>query len=245
MSTQSPKAPGGRYACVHAKCLILDEKVMLSGSVNLTHNGLQNNKEHLYRMSEPSFVGEALADFEKEWFLAEPVTDKEIKIMLAKDQSRKGAERDKSRTRTIDTRPGEGTPSFVSAFGASGYFNGQPWIQQDGRPVAYQQPEEASSSVAVSTALGCQRGRHRSSMVSSVIASAVGAEGLNGGATKKELATDDRFAKGSVSRHLLTRGQGLVAGYVDAAHRERSAGGDSTHGPTAEIPRLSPSSRHP
>jgi hypothetical protein len=194
------KPPGGQYACVHVKCLILDEKIMLSGSMNLTHNGLQYNKEHLYRMSEPSFIGEALADFEKEWLLAEPVTDREIKIMLAKDQSRKGAKRDKSMTRTIDTRPGEGTPSFVSAFGASGYFHGQPWIQQDGRPVAYHQPEEASSSVARA---GAPELLNPSEVQTLQKADRGDRKAFDCG-MKKKLATGDRFTKGSVSRHLLT-----------------------------------------
>jgi phosphatidylserine/phosphatidylglycerophosphate/cardiolipin synthase-like enzyme len=43
------KPSQGNFSCMHVKCLILDEKVVLTGSVNLTHNGLENNKEHVYR----------------------------------------------------------------------------------------------------------------------------------------------------------------------------------------------------
>ena len=46
-------------------------EVLLTGSVNLTDNGMENNKEHLYRIVEPSAVADVLADFETEWAAAE------------------------------------------------------------------------------------------------------------------------------------------------------------------------------
>jgi phosphatidylserine/phosphatidylglycerophosphate/cardiolipin synthase-like enzyme len=95
------KPRGGKYACVHIKCLIFDEEVMLSGSMNLTHNGLQNNKEHLYRLSEPDFIGEALADFEKEWLLAEPVTQRERERERDTDYALQGSVAERCRARYI------------------------------------------------------------------------------------------------------------------------------------------------
>jgi hypothetical protein len=62
----------GGFSCMHVKCLIIDQKTVLSGSVNLTHNGLENNKEHLYLMTEPSLAAAVFADFEREWPIAEP-----------------------------------------------------------------------------------------------------------------------------------------------------------------------------
>ena len=61
---------GGVHACMHVKAMIFDEKTLLEGSANLTHNGLENNKEHLYRQTEPPLVALVLADFEKEWAAA-------------------------------------------------------------------------------------------------------------------------------------------------------------------------------
>ena len=67
---------------------------------------------------------------------------------------------------------------------------------------------------------------------------------------KDELALDEKLAKWGVNRHLSARGQGLVAGYEDAAQREaaqreKSAGGGTAQRETAyrqssttEIPRL-------
>ena len=54
------KPEGSGFACMHAKTLIFDEKVVLTGSVNLTHNGLERNKEHLIRVLEPSVVSAML-----------------------------------------------------------------------------------------------------------------------------------------------------------------------------------------
>ena len=48
---------------VHTKNLIFDDKILLEGSATLTHNGLENNKEHLYRQTEPPLVALVLADF--------------------------------------------------------------------------------------------------------------------------------------------------------------------------------------
>ena len=56
---------------------------MLSGSTNCTHGGLENNKEHLYKIREPSFVDEALADFEQTWAIATPVTQEVLDRMIS------------------------------------------------------------------------------------------------------------------------------------------------------------------
>jgi hypothetical protein len=103
------KPSGGLYACVHVKCLIFDGKVTMSGSLNLTHNGLQNNKEHLYLLSEPEFIQEMTADFEKDWTLAEAVGEREISIMIAKDKARKD-ERQASAAQTIPIRQNTAEP---------------------------------------------------------------------------------------------------------------------------------------
>jgi hypothetical protein len=89
--------------------------------VNLTHNGLKNNKKHLYRLTEPAFVAEVLADFEKEWLTAEPVTEKEISLMLDSDRKRQTQKRDQSMSRPFasdNNRLGEGTSGFENECGS-------------------------------------------------------------------------------------------------------------------------------
>jgi phosphatidylserine/phosphatidylglycerophosphate/cardiolipin synthase-like enzyme len=114
----------GNFSCVHVKCFVLDGKVVLTGSMNLPHNGLENNKEHLYRLTEPAFVAEVLADFEKEWLTAEPVTGKEISKMLDADLKRQNKKREQSMSRPSDGNQPGGGPSSVE--NARGSWHGLP-----------------------------------------------------------------------------------------------------------------------
>ena len=66
---------------MHVKAWILDESLLLTGSVNLTHNGLENNKEYLFKISSPGIVREVLTDFNQMWELAEIVTQAHIADM--------------------------------------------------------------------------------------------------------------------------------------------------------------------
>eukprot|EP00973_Karenia_brevis_P074337 10328061-Karenia_brevis.AAC.1 len=53
----SRREGGGRgFPIMHCKTSIYDEAVVLSGSANLTHNGMECNKEHLYRISDERTV---------------------------------------------------------------------------------------------------------------------------------------------------------------------------------------------
>ena len=117
---------------------------MLSGSLNLTHNGLQNNKEHLYRLSEPELIEDVMADFDREWMLAEEVGEREISIMLAKDMSRK-EERQTSVARTIPIR--QSTAEMIQAPGD--WRNQLDLEMKDGCPVAFHQQQEEKVVPAV------------------------------------------------------------------------------------------------
>jgi hypothetical protein len=78
------KPEGSGFACMHAKTLIFDKKVVLTGSVNLTHNGLEHNKEHMLRITEPGTVADFLRDFEETWELATAVGPEELQSMQEK-----------------------------------------------------------------------------------------------------------------------------------------------------------------
>ena len=73
---------------MHTKTWILDEATVLTGSVNLSHGGLENNKEHLYEIRDPQVVKEVLEDFEETWQGAEIVEQSHIEIMQRTSQLR-------------------------------------------------------------------------------------------------------------------------------------------------------------
>ncbi len=86
------KPEGSGFACMHAKTLIFDKKVVLTGSLNLTHNGLEHNKEHTVRIIAPSAVAAILQDFKETWEHATTVGPEELEGMLekhAKKESKK------------------------------------------------------------------------------------------------------------------------------------------------------------
>ena len=74
---------------MHAKTLIMDGKVVLTGSMNMTHNRYENNKEHMYRITEPATVSDVQADFEKGWDEAELVTMITMNAMLENFEKQK------------------------------------------------------------------------------------------------------------------------------------------------------------
>lgn len=77
----------GSYACMHAKTWIIDKEVVLTSSVNLSHNGLENNQEylrHLLRNSEVRTVGQLVEDFGTTWAHAVPGTKEHPREIQAK-----------------------------------------------------------------------------------------------------------------------------------------------------------------
>ena len=82
-----PKRVG--FAIMHVKTFIVDNREMFLGSVNLTHNGLENNKEHLVKISESAIVDKVANDFQETWEMAEEVAPEMILEMIERDQKRK------------------------------------------------------------------------------------------------------------------------------------------------------------
>ena len=74
------------------------------GSVNLTHNGLENNTENLIRVTEPTCVQKGSKDFEARWNEAEVVDDTLIQKMIEADTAKKEKKDDKRREREEDRR---------------------------------------------------------------------------------------------------------------------------------------------
>ena len=90
---------------MHVKSFIFDEKILLGGSVNMTHNGMGNNKEQMFRITDPFAVAEVMADFEKEWAAAEQVTSELIGQMMSlweNKEEKKKDQRERSASRSLD-----------------------------------------------------------------------------------------------------------------------------------------------
>ena len=95
------------FACMHAKTLIFDKKVVLTGSVNLTHNGLEHNKEHLIRVLEPSVVAAMLQDFEQTWKRADTVTLEDLESMMEQHVKREAKKKSSRSSQSGDASDNE------------------------------------------------------------------------------------------------------------------------------------------
>jgi phosphatidylserine/phosphatidylglycerophosphate/cardiolipin synthase-like enzyme len=77
-----PKPSG--FSSMHCKSTIIDGRTVFTGSPNMTHNGLENNKEHFFRMTQMNVVQRMADDFESLWQASEPVNDDMIERMNLK-----------------------------------------------------------------------------------------------------------------------------------------------------------------
>ena len=100
---------------MHVKTLIMDGKVVLTGSVNMTHNGYENNKEHMYRIADPAAVAEVLADFERTWDEAEEVTRTAMDKVLENSARRKRNKDDRRPSRSPSKDHAGSTSRSLSA----------------------------------------------------------------------------------------------------------------------------------
>ena len=98
---------------MHVKTLLFDNEIVLTGSVNMTHNGHENNKEHMYRITEPSAVAAVIADFEADWVAATPVDGKMIRTMNEIRRERKQKNKEASKT-SGNADPGKGVRRALS-----------------------------------------------------------------------------------------------------------------------------------
>ena len=75
---------------MHAKTIIVYESVVMSGSVNMTHNGFEHNKEHMFCIRDKAVVRELVDDFSKDWACdyCHSVLEKEIGVMKEKEKEK-------------------------------------------------------------------------------------------------------------------------------------------------------------
>ena len=94
------------YASQHAKSWTIDGIVLLTGSVNLTKGGFENNLEHCVISVCKATVREAQFIFEEAWKCGEPVTEQEIGEVVA--EARMKRERVNARYRCVGRRRTQG-----------------------------------------------------------------------------------------------------------------------------------------
>ena len=70
------------YSSTHVKTMILDNKVVLTGSLNLTHNAFEHNKEHVVRIVDPKCVQQFVEDFYRTWTESEVISTRDIDSMF-------------------------------------------------------------------------------------------------------------------------------------------------------------------
>ena len=54
----------------------------------MTHNGMENSKEHMFRITAPEVVEALIQDFEAHWLTCQPLTDEEVDQVIARHQTR-------------------------------------------------------------------------------------------------------------------------------------------------------------
>ena len=94
-----PKGVSG-FACMHVKSWVFDDKVLISGSCNLTHGGLENNIEHMYKINAVDVIGKVKQNFSALWETGTQVNQDEIDLMMKKRDQRIDRKRSSSMQRS-------------------------------------------------------------------------------------------------------------------------------------------------
>ena len=81
--------PGGCFAAMHSKVFIIDEQILFTGSVNLTHHGLDKNEENLLVTSSPGAVRAAVSRFEETWALSQVLGQEELRAAAAEQAAKR------------------------------------------------------------------------------------------------------------------------------------------------------------
>ena len=98
------KPSGSGFACMHVKSWIVDGRVLVTGSSNLSHGGLENNIEQVARITDPAVVKAALAEYEQVWQGAREVTRTDINHMVALRMKREEEQEKKKEQSAQDRR---------------------------------------------------------------------------------------------------------------------------------------------
>ena len=70
--------PEGKYGYMHMKCCSFDARVLYTGSVNMTHNGMETSDENVVRIEEAGVVAKYLKEWQRLWDLSEPLQQEDL-----------------------------------------------------------------------------------------------------------------------------------------------------------------------
>ena len=76
------------FPIMHAKTIVIDEKVGYFGSVNATYNGMTLSKEVVLQVTETGCLREAHEDFETTWLCSEELTTETVQEVVDKMQKK-------------------------------------------------------------------------------------------------------------------------------------------------------------
>ena len=102
MRTYRPTTSG--FASQHSKQWLIDDKVLLTGSVNLSHGGFDHNCENLVVLKDSAEVAKALAFFHELWALGTEVTEARLRTVVARQEAAKEKARENAKKKAL-SRP--------------------------------------------------------------------------------------------------------------------------------------------
>ena len=70
--------PEGKYSSMHMKCCLCDARVLYTGSVNMTHNGMEHSDEDAMRIEDAGVVAKYLKQFQTMWDASEPLRQEDL-----------------------------------------------------------------------------------------------------------------------------------------------------------------------
>ena len=88
MRVFTPRKAIARWPSCHTKAIIVDEKVVVNGSMNPTTNGAINNKEHVSIIKSEEDAANLTEDYWKTWEMSLPVTREMVDMVLEKASCR-------------------------------------------------------------------------------------------------------------------------------------------------------------
>jgi phosphatidylserine/phosphatidylglycerophosphate/cardiolipin synthase-like enzyme len=115
--------PGGSgFASQHSKSFLIDGRVYMTGSVNLTHGGLEHNVEDLLVVTDGEVLSKAEQVFDTQWDRATPVSDRDMQRMTETWERREAVKKKEGRrsvSRSLSLEFGDDSAAAGSSSGAA------------------------------------------------------------------------------------------------------------------------------
>jgi phosphatidylserine/phosphatidylglycerophosphate/cardiolipin synthase-like enzyme len=101
----------GGWASMHFKSLAADRRVLVTGSLNLTHNSIEKNVEQVVRLTGERTLMKHCAFFEQLWEKSKPVTREDVERALNKKRDAKEKQSKKKPESSQPSSSSQSTPT--------------------------------------------------------------------------------------------------------------------------------------